>query len=122
MNRRDAGSAWERHAERWLCRQGLRLLQRNFHCRLGEIDLVMSHAGCTVFVEVRYRGPSSRGRGLESVTREKQLKLARAAGIFLNAHPRLAAGPCRFDVVALDGEGSRPRIRWVRNAFESALA
>lgn len=117
-NRR--GEVWERHAERFLADRGLRTLERNFHCRLGEIDLVMRDDECTVFVEVRYRATSGHGSGLESVTHRKRRKVIRAAGMFLSRRPRLANGPCRFDVVSIgDGEGSEPEVRWVRGAFDA---
>jgi len=115
------GRRWERFAETWLHRQGLKTMARNFHCRLGEIDLVMADGERIVFVEVRFRGHGSRGSGPQSVTFDKQLRVSRAAGIFLNRHPRLADRPCRFDVIALDGDLATPRLRWIRNAFHSAL-
>jgi putative endonuclease len=55
---------------------------------------------------------------IDSVDRRKQLKLSRAAGIFLHRHSRLGAGPCRFDVVAFDAAGAP---NWIRNAFESQM-
>ncbi len=121
MNGTRNGRHWERVAESWLHRRGLKTLQRNFHCRLGEIDLVMTDQESIVFVEVRYRGPGSWTGGAGSVTRRKQLRLARAAGIFLNGHPRLAHRPCRFDVLAVDGAGGQPRFNWLRNAFQSSI-
>lgn len=118
MNRRAEGAAWERRAEKFLVQRGLRTLQRNFLCRCGEIDLVMRDGDTTVFVEVRFRGSGSRAEALASVDRRKQLRLSRAAGIFLHRHRRLGAGPCRFDVIAIDGDGAP---NWVRNAFESQV-
>lgn len=122
MKARQSGARWERHAEAFLCRQGLRLLRRNFHCRLGEIDLIMTDEDTLVFVEVRFRGANSRGSGLESITQRKQVRLSRAAGVFLGRNPSLARRPCRFDVVALRGQRQGPDLHWIRNAFESALS
>lgn len=118
MNKREAGAQWERRAEQWLHGQGLRTLRRNFLCRVGEVDLVMNDAGVTVFVEVRFRGPGSHVSAAQSVSPRKQLRLARAAGMFLRQHPALAAGACRFDVVAFEQE---QQPRWIRNAFESPV-
>ena len=117
MRPHPGGQHWERRAETYLQRQGLRTVERNFHCRLGEIDLVMRDGAVTVFVEVRYRRRSSFGRARESVTAQKQLKIARAAGIFLTRQPELAQTPCRFDVLSIDG-GALPRIHWLKNAFQ----
>lgn len=121
MNNTGRGRQWERHAETWLKRQGLKTMERNFNCRMGEIDLVMADGEYLVFVEVRYRGVGSRASGSESVTAHKQLRVSRAAGIFLSRHPALANRPCRFDVIAFDGKAARPRLRWIRSAFDSAL-
>lgn len=113
------GAEWEQRAERYLNGKGLDTLERNFHCRLGELDLVMRDGDATVFVEVRYRRDNTHGGGLCSITHRKRLKIIRAAGIFLSRRPRLAQGPCRFDVVAIDGAPATPRIEWVRAAFDT---
>ncbi len=113
------GAEWEQRAERYLQANGLATLERNFHCRLGELDLVMRDDDTTVFVEVRYRRGDGHGGGLGSITAAKRLKIIRAAGIFLSRRPRLARGPCRFDVVAIGGDASRPRYEWVRAAFDA---
>lgn len=116
------GKQWEHRAETWLAQRGLVSLARNFNCRLGELDLVMRDGDTTVFVEVRYRGPGSRATALETVTRQKQLRVCRAAGIFLGQNPHLASGACRFDVVAFEPGATGNRVRWVRNAFDATLA
>ena len=66
-----------------------------------------------VFVEVRYRRGEGYGGAVESVDRHKQRRLAAAAAAYLQAHPRRAELPCRFDVVADEGG----EIRWIRDAF-----
>ena len=119
MNRRARGSRFERRAEHYLRGQGLETLDRNFHCRQGEVDLVMREDGVTVFVEVRYRGTGSLVTAAQSVDRQKQAKLCRAAGVYLNRHPRLAATPCRFDVVAFRDVAGQAEVRWIRNAFSA---
>lgn len=103
---------------------GLKDLARNFSCRYGEIDLIMNdssgHEGdCTVFVEVRYRNSAARGGGLASVGAAKRMKLLRTASVYLQANPRLANLPCRFDVVACNGTPDTPSFDWVRGAFEA---
>lgn len=119
MKAHPGGSDWEALAERHLRRHGLRTVARNFHCRLGEIDLVMRDGDTTVFVEVRYRRDERFGRAVETVTAGKRLKIQRAAGIFLCRRPALASAPCRFDVVGITGRGAAPRIEWLRHAFEA---
>lgn len=103
--------------------QGLRLITRNYHCRQGEIDLIMRDPDNLVFVEVRYRRQSRYGTGLESVDRRKQRRIVHCARHYLQRHPGLAELAARFDVVALAPEpgnsDARPRIEWIRHAFEA---
>jgi putative endonuclease len=115
-----AGAGWEELAEAHLRERGLELLERNYHCRLGEIDLIMRDGPVIVFVEVRYRADQRYGGALETVDRRKQLKIQRAAGIFLSRQSRLACQPCRFDIIGIEGAPGHPTIRWLRDAFEAA--
>ncbi|TAN06086.1 MAG: YraN family protein [Rhodanobacteraceae bacterium] len=112
------GAHFEQRALEHLERAGLKLVQRNFRTRFGELDLVMRDGGTLVFVEVRYRRDARFGGGAASVGRDKRARLARAAQGFLQAHPRFASSPCRFDVIAFDGEASAPTCNWQRAAFE----
>jgi len=116
---RDTGAAWENAALAHLTGAGLQLLERNFTCRHGELDLVMREGDCVVFVEVRYRGSLGRGDGTASVGAAKRAKLVRAAQVYLLARPRLAAAPCRFDVIGCAGTLHKPQIDWIRCAFEA---
>ena len=106
------GAARERQARAHLEHGGLLFVDANYHCRLGEIDLIMRDGTTLVFVEVRYRASDRFGTPAETVTRAKQRRLQAAAGHYLQAHPSNA--PCRFDVVAIGGEH---RIEWIRDAF-----
>ena len=119
MTARDTGATWESVAEAHLCAAGLRTLQRNFTCRLGEIDLVMAERDCTVFVEVRFRRDAAHGDGAASVGASKRAKLLRAAQVWLLAHPRRAEQPCRFDVIGCSGTPQQPQFDWIHNAFET---
>jgi putative endonuclease len=107
------GAAAEEKAADYLVRHGLRLLERNYRCRGGEIDLVMREGALLVFVEVRARAASRFGGAAESITATKRARVILAARHYL-AHRGVDA-PCRFDALLLDGE----RIEWVRGAFES---
>ena len=119
MTTRDVGALWEQAAMTHLVRAGLRLLTRNFTCRHGEVDLVMRDGDCIVFVEVRYRGSRERGGGTASVGAAKRAKLVRAAQVYLLAHPKFAAAPCRFDVVGCSGIPAQPQLDWIRAAFDA---
>ena len=113
------GQEWERLAESFLQRRGLKTLERNYYCRAGEIDLVMHDRQTLVFVEVRYRRSDSHGSGAESVGISKQRKLIRTAQSFLQAKPHHPATACRFDVVSIGRKQGRPLIDWIRNAFDT---
>lgn len=107
------GVAAEQKAADYLVRHGLRLLERNYRCRGGEIDLVMREGAQLVFVEVRARAASRFGGAAESITLAKRARVILAARHYL-AHRGVDAH-CRFDALLLDGE----RIEWIRGAFES---
>ena len=111
MNR--AGARAEDLCAQLLARAGLRVLARNWRCRLGEIDLVAEDAGTLVFAEVRYRGSASHGGAAESITAAKQARIIAAARAFLRGRPE---ANCRFDVLLLDAI-EEDRIEWIRNAF-----
>ncbi len=119
MSTRATGTHWEDAALAHLQRAGLSLLERNFHCRLGELDLILCDSDAIVFVEVRYRGDAAHGDGSASVGAAKQLKLVRAAQLWLQARPQFAARPCRFDVIGCAGTPAQPQFDWVRNAFDA---
>jgi putative endonuclease len=121
MRLRGIGQRWERSAESFLEKHGLKTLRRNFHCRLGEVDLIMEHDNTLVFVEVRFRETVRHGSGAESVNCHKQRKIARAAAWFLGRNPGYAARACRFDVISVSKVNGAPAIRWIRNAFQSPL-
>jgi putative endonuclease len=115
---RDTGSRWEDAVLAYLQRAGLTLIARNFTCRYGEIDLIMRDRDQIAFIEVRYRGDDLHGGGTVSVGAGKRTKLARAASIYLQQNPMLAAMTCRFDVVGCSGTPANPVFEWIRSAFE----
>jgi putative endonuclease len=109
------GSFMETLALNFLKEQGLKLLQRNFTTRMGEIDLIMLEAKTLVFVEVRCRRNQSAGNVLESIDFFKQQKLSNTAELFLQTHPPYQNQDCRFDVIAFSTDNKKPL--WIRNAF-----
>lgn len=117
MLKRVLGDKAERQAERYLYRRGLRVVKRNYRCRMGEIDLVMRDGDALVFVEVRMRRQSRFGDGIDSIGRHKQQRLIQAAHHFLMRHATWRHAPCRFDVVGV--ERNSDRITWIPNAFDA---
>ena len=104
----------ERSALRYLSQRGLCLVTKNYRCRAGEIDLIMTHDHLLIFIEVRARSSDHFGGAAASVTPDKQRKIQRTAEHFLYTHPALSDSVCRFDVVAVKGT----RISWLQGAFE----
>jgi len=111
------GARWERKAESFLHHNGLTTVDRNFRCRLGEIDLIMEHGACLVFAEIRYRQNSFFGSGAASVTRAKQVRLIRAAQKYLQLNQHRAQQTCRFDVLSMGQTGGEMTYEWIKNAF-----
>lgn len=114
----ETGHAAELAARQHLERNGLRLIEQNWSCRRGELDLVMLDGDTVVFVEVRARRHSAWGGALESIDARKRSKLIMAAELFLQQQSRWARHPCRFDVVAISTEAA-PHLDWIKNAFDA---
>jgi len=115
-----AGQGGEDRACAHLRRLGFQILDRNYRCRVGEIDVVAREGDTLVFVEVRERGDASRGQAVETVTRAKRRRVARAAELWA-ASRGATEGRVRFDVVAIDHEPGtgRVRVRHERGAFDA---
>lgn len=107
------GDAAEDASLHYLRQQGLTLVERNFRCKGGEIDLIMQDSAVLVFVEVRKRADRRYGGAAASITASKQARLVLAAQTFLQRY-RMPP-PCRFDIVAIDGSA----MTWLKNAIDS---
>ena len=114
---RDKGTQVEIAVCDYLQKQGLRLITRNYHCRGGEIDLIMQEGMTLVFVEVRFRRRSHFGSAIESVDRHKQLRLIRTAETYLQQYKGHYES-CRFDVVGVGPSPNGLKMQWIPNAFE----
>ena len=109
----DRGRAAEDQALAFLLQQGLSIVQRNFRCRRGEIDLIMREGAVLVFVEVRQRSSQLFGGAAASVGLRKQARLWHTAAVYLQ---RLKPTPaCRFDAVCIEGEN----IQWLRHILSA---
>lgn len=113
-NKRKTGAAYEQAAGYYLEQQGYVILQYNYRCRIGEIDLIAQDGDCLVFCEVKYRKNGSRGNPLEAVDAKKQYRISRCAQYYL-MEKRLGDIPCRYDVIGIESS----RITLIKNAFES---
>ena len=107
------GAQAEQLAAQHLQRHGLALVQANYRCRFGEIDLILRDKENLVFAEVRQRSRGDYGGAAASIDARKQQRLILTAQHYLASLPRIP--PCRFDAVLLDAAGN---IEWIKNAFE----
>jgi putative endonuclease len=112
--RREFGISGEGLAYGWLTAHGWQILERNWRCRWGEIDLIADDHGTRVFVEVKARQSGMFGSGAEAVHRKKQLRIRRAASAYMQNRPE---GPCRFDVISIAWRNSTPQLTHTRDAY-----
>lgn len=103
MNNRQTGTDYEREAACFLEKQGYRILEQNYWCRGGEIDLIAEKDGYLVFVEVKYRKAETYGSPFDAVDVKKQRRILYAARRYLAWKGYPEDTPCRFDVVGIDG-------------------
>lgn len=106
------GAQAEEQALGFLERQGLKLKERNYRCRAGEIDLILSDGKTLVFVEVRMRRSRAFGGAAESITQRKRARVVAAARHYLAGRRALPA--CRFDAVLIEADA--PPV-WIKDAF-----
>lgn len=118
VDRRRLGGEGEAAAQGLLRRRGYRIIERNFRCPIGEIDLIAEHAGVVVFIEVKSRTATKFGAPFEAISPHKQWKLTRLATWYLTRR-RWLDRPCRFDAVSVmaDPSGRIERVELLRDAF-----
>ncbi|KZN51339.1 YraN family protein [Pseudoalteromonas luteoviolacea] len=114
-NTREKGSYFEEVAERYLQKQGLTPIARNYLCRHGEIDLIMKDAHTWVFVEVKYRKSLKFGGALNTLSQQKQQRLRRSIYQYMQDFT-LHNVALRVDFVAIQGN-SPHAIHWIKNVF-----
>ena len=114
MNQREKGAQKEEQVCACLRSEGVKIVERNFHNRQGEIDMIGYDGGYLVFFEVKYRSGKSKGSAAEAVGFAKQRKICRVADYYRVIHHCPEDTPIRFDVVAVDGE----EMEWIKNAFD----
>jgi putative endonuclease len=118
MERKETGSLGEKLARDHLKKKGYCIIETNYRCPRGEIDIVARHKGCLVFIEVRTKSNTKYGLPEESISRAKRAKMRLTAAYYLN---RLKKPPdaWRIDFVAVemgnDGKASRIEV------YESAV-
>jgi len=117
---KNLGKNGEEIAINFLKKRGYQILEKNYRCRLGEIDIVAKDKEKIVFVEVKTRVSLIFGLPQEAVNYSKQMRLTKLALTYLSYH-KLKNVPCRFDVVSILIEGKKPKeIQLITNAFPAA--
>lgn len=118
---KNLGAAAEKLAETYLEKQGLTLKKRNHHSRFGELDLIMQDGEQWVFIEVKYRRSAQFGGAISTISTAKQKKVIKTASHYLQQQALNEYNtPYRFDVVAIGGTITNPKIDWLKNAFTGA--
>jgi len=113
------GKEAELAAISWLKAQQLTLIDTNYHCRFGEIDIIMQEGEMLVFIEVRLRASAQFGGAAYSVTPAKQKKIITTAKHFLMCHSQYAKHHCRFDVIAYETSSVQGCPVWYKDAFRT---
>jgi len=111
-NKRKIGSHYEKQAGTFLEQQGFEILEYNFRCRSGEIDIIARKNKQLVFCEVKYRRDDSKGSPLEAVGIKKQRTISKCAMYYTTVHGLLYM-EIRFDVIGIQGQ----ELEWIPNAF-----
>lgn len=114
-NNRAVGNYYETLATEYLVEHGYRILERNFHSRFGEIDIIAQKEGDIIFVECKYRSGEGFGDPLAAVDLKKQRRICKTALFYYTRHGYSMDCSCRFDVVAIYPDNS---IVHIENAFE----
>ena len=113
MNKRCVGKQKEELAAEFLSGRGVKITDKNFACKVGEIDLIGLDNGYLVFVEVKYRKNRNYGYPEEAVSKNKRRKIVLVSGYYRMQKHYGDNVPVRFDVVSILGD----KIHWVKNAF-----
>ena len=113
MNNRRVGASYEELAARYLTMNGYNIVERNFRCRIGEIDLIGWDGAYLCFIEVKYRSGTGKGDPAEAITYRKIRRICKTAQFYMLMRKIPQDTPCRFDVaLILENE-----ITLIKNAF-----
>ena len=113
------GLHYENLAKDYLLQQGLILLKQNYHCRFGEIDLIMLHRNTVCFIEVKYRNSMGYGGAASAISTQKQKKIVKTALVFISQNNSYKQHSMRFDALLMQRQvdNQNPDINWIQNAF-----
>lgn len=101
--RRELGKKYEKIARDYLLLRNLQCIHMNYHCRYGEVDLIMLETDTLAFIEVKYRKNFNFGNPIDFITKSKQQKIYKSALHYINEHPEYEKLQYRFDAVTING-------------------
>jgi TIGR00252 family protein len=113
MNKRELGSCYEKWATSYLIHKGYQIIENNFRCRFGEIDIIAKDKATLVFVEVKYRKNDNYGTALEAVSLKKQKNIRRVSEYYIMSKKLSIELDIRYDIVAILGD----EVTLLENAF-----
>ncbi len=113
------GLHYERLAQKYLLQNGLALLKQNYHCRFGEIDLIMLQQDVLCFIEVKFRNSMRFGGAASAIPIRKQKKIVKTALFYIAQNDRFNQHPVRFDALLIQQQTDHQTtgINWIQSAF-----
>ena len=109
---------YEKLAKEYLLECGLFLLNANYQCRFGEIDLIMLQREVLCFIEVKFRSSLAFGGAASAIPVQKQKKIVKSAQFFLSVNKNLARHAMRFDALLIQQQANKAyQFNWIQNAF-----
>lgn len=114
MNKRKIGSVYEQKAVDYLKNHSYIIVEQNYFCKYGEIDIIAKEADVLVFVEVKYRKDTKAGLGESAVNKRKQIHIINSAQNYMLEKYKTDEVLCRFDVIAINGN----MLHHIKNAFD----
>jgi len=111
------GNKGEKIAEDFLRNKGYKIIQRNYRCAFGEIDIIAEYIDTIIFVEVRTKSTDNFGSPQDSITSSKIDKISKTAIMYIQ-EKNLIDQACQFDVIAITYKTGKPNISHIENAFE----
>ncbi|MBP3196783.1 MAG: YraN family protein [Butyrivibrio sp.] len=118
LNKRAVGDTKELLACNYLKDEGAVILERNFRCRTGEIDIIAKDAKYLCFIEVKYRSGNSFGEPEEAVNFKKRKHICKVSDFYLYSKYKSFDLPVRYDVVAISQKDNIFTFKWIKNAFD----
>lgn len=115
MNKRAIGKQYEDLAREYLIKNGYTIIDKNYRCKIGEIDVIAKDNDYLCFIEVKYRSNSNKGYPSESINANKIFRITKTAEYYLMTNKYSTNVKCRFDLVAILGN----KIELIKNAFDA---